>query len=48
MAKKTANFRLDQDSIDALKLLAEKHSRSQANMLEVLIKQAAKKEGIIK
>jgi hypothetical protein len=48
MPKTPANFRLDENTISLLKKLAEKHDRSQANMLEVLIKEAAKKEGIIK
>jgi predicted transcriptional regulator len=48
MKKKSTSFYFSDELKDILKKLAEKHDRSQANMLEVLIKEAAKKEGIIK
>lgn len=44
MSKILCAFRLSPDVIELLKKLCEKHDRSQANMLEVLIKEAAKKE----
>jgi predicted DNA-binding protein len=46
MAKKLTNFRLTPEAIELLKKLSEKTIRSQADMLEFLIKEAAKKEGI--
>jgi hypothetical protein len=42
MAKKLVAYRLSEDTIRLLKLIAEKEQRSQANMLEILIQQAAK------
>lgn len=44
--KKPTSFSLSEEVIDLLKKLAAKHDRSQANMIEVLIKEAAKKEKI--
>ncbi len=46
MAKKITSFSLNEDTLTLLKKLAEKNNRSQANMLEVLITDAAKKEKI--
>jgi len=48
MAKKITSFSLNEDTLSMLKKLAEKNDRSQANMLEVLIKEAAVKAKIIK
>jgi hypothetical protein len=48
VVRKAATYKLLPASIELLKLLCEKHDRSQANMLEVLIKEAAKKEGLVK
>lgn len=44
MAKKLIAIRVSEESLKLLKLMAEKHSRSQANMIEYLIKDAAIKE----
>lgn len=44
--KKRTSFALSEEAIKALKLLAEKNKRSSANMLELLILEAAKKEKI--
>lgn len=46
MAKIRTSFSLSQEALYLLKLLAEKNERSQANMLEILIKESAKKEKI--
>lgn len=46
MSKQKTSFTLSEESLRLLKLLAEKNDRSQANMLETLIKEAAKKEKI--
>lgn len=46
MTKQKTSFTLSEDVTRLLKLLAEKLDRSQANTLEVLIKEAAKKEKI--
>ena len=46
MAKTLASFRLETSTIEILKALSEKNSRSQANMLEVLIREAAAKAKI--
>lgn len=46
MAKKITSFSLDETTLALLKLLAEKNDRSQANMLDVLIKEAAAKAGV--
>lgn len=46
MSKQKTSFTLSEESLKLLKLLAEKNDRSQASMLEVLIKEAAKKEKI--
>jgi predicted transcriptional regulator len=48
MKKKSTSFYFSDEIKELLKKLAEKHDRSQANMLEVLIKEAAKKEGLVK
>ena len=43
MAKKIrTSFSLSQETLDDLKSLAIKHNRSKTNMLEYLVKQAAK------
>lgn len=46
MTKLRTSFALSQEALSLLKKLAEKNERSQASMLEVLIKEAAKKEKI--
>ena len=46
MAKKITSFSLDEETLKLLKLLAEKEERSQANMLQVLIKEASAKAKI--
>lgn len=46
MNKIKTSFTLSQEAIDLLKLLATKNDRSGASMIEVLIKDAAKKEKI--
>jgi hypothetical protein len=46
MAKKITSFSLDGETLKLLKLLSEKEERSQANMLQVLIKEAAAKAKI--
>ena len=46
MAKKVTSFSLDEETLLLLKKLAKKNYRSQTNMLDVLIKEAAKKEKI--
>jgi hypothetical protein len=43
---KITSFSLNEETLSLLKKLAEKNDRSQANMLDVLIKEAAKKEKI--
>jgi predicted DNA-binding protein len=47
MAKKRTSFSISDEALELLKKLAEKNDRSQANMLEILIKEAAKKEKIL-
>jgi len=44
MSKQKTSFSLSEEALRLLKLLAEKHDRSQANMLEYLIKDTAKKK----
>lgn len=44
--KKVISFRLSEETIELLKKLAEKDSRSATNMLEVLVRDAAEKKGI--
>ena len=44
MAKKLVAYRLDEEVIALLKKMAAKESRSAANFLELLIKEAAKKK----
>jgi predicted DNA-binding protein len=44
MKKLRTSFALSAEVIELLKKLAEKNNRSQANMIEELIKEAAKKE----
>lgn len=44
--KKRTSFSLFPEALTLLKKLAEKNDRSQASMLEVLIKQAAKEQKI--
>lgn len=46
MAKIKTSFSLSSESINLLKLLSEKNNRSQANMLEILIKERCEKEKI--
>ncbi len=43
MPKQRTSFALSEEALKLLKTLAEKNERSQANMLEILIKEAAKK-----
>ena len=43
MAKTLKNFRLSDVAIEALKKLAEKNVRSEANMIELLIIEEAKR-----
>ena len=43
MAKSRTSFSLSAESLEMLKKLAEKNNRSQANMLEILISDAAEK-----
>lgn len=45
-AKIRTSFALSEETLKLLKALAEKANRSQANMLEVLISEAAKKEKV--
>ena len=42
MAKLSKTVRISQEAVDALKKLCEKHNRSEGNMIEVLILEAAK------
>jgi predicted transcriptional regulator len=45
MAEKTLKtFRLSEDTLSLLKQLAELHTRTEALMIEALVKEAAKKE----
>lgn len=46
MSKKPTSFALSDEAKELLKLLAEKNIRSQSTMLEVLIKEEAKKQGV--
>jgi hypothetical protein len=46
MTKKRTSFSLSDEALELLKIMADKNERSQANMLEVLIKDAAIKEKI--
>lgn len=46
MAKTTASFALSDETKRLLKLLAAKHDRSQAYILEKLVAEAAKKEKV--
>lgn len=46
MAKKITSFSLDESTLKLLKKLSEKENRSMANMLQILITEAAKKENI--
>lgn len=46
MTKLRTSFALSKEALDLLELLAKKNDRSKAGMLEVLIKDAAKKEKI--
>lgn len=46
MPKKLIAIRLSEEAMKLLKLLAEKHGRSQANMIETLIKEQAAKDKI--
>jgi len=46
MSKQKTSFTLSADVLDLLKKLSEKNDRSQSNMIEVLIKEAAKKQKI--
>lgn len=46
MAKKITSFSLDEDILKLLKTLADKENRSMANMLQILIKEAATKSKV--
>lgn len=46
MAKQKTSFTLSEEALRLLKMLSEKNDRSQANMIEFLIKEAAKKQGV--
>lgn len=46
MSKIKTSFTLSEEAVSLLKKLAIKNDRSQASMLEVLIKEAANKEKI--
>jgi hypothetical protein len=46
--RSAATFKLLPEAIELLKKLSDKQLRSQGNMIEVLIFEAAKKEGFIK
>lgn len=46
MTKSKVSFTLSEEAVKLLKLLAEKNERSMASMVEVLIKDAAKREKI--
>jgi len=46
MAKQKTSFTLSEEALNLLKRLSEKHERSQASMIEVLIKEAAKRDKI--
>lgn len=46
MSKTLKAYRLDNEVLILLDKLAKKHSRTHTNMIEVLIKEAAKKEKI--
>lgn len=43
MTKKITSFSLDEETLVLLKKIAEVNKRSQANMLSILIEEAAKK-----
>lgn len=46
MTKKITSFSLEQSTLQLLKLLAEKEERSQAKILDILIREAAGKAKI--
>lgn len=46
MTKKRTSFAISEEVINMLKKLADSNNRSQANMLEQLIKDAFEKEGV--
>lgn len=46
MSKKITSFSLDESTLLLLKLLAEKDERSQAKILDILIREAAEKSKI--
>jgi len=46
MAKKVTSFSLEELTLNLLKLICLKHDRSQAKILDILIKEAAVKEKI--
>jgi hypothetical protein len=49
MTKKTpTSFHLSEETRRLIKLLADSELRSQANMIEVLVKAEARKKGLIK
>lgn len=48
MSKKLCAFRIDENLVELLKKLSEKYNRSQANMIEELIKEAAIKDKLLK
>ena len=43
MTKKITSFSLDEETLELLKKIAEINKRSMANMLSILIEEAAKK-----
>jgi predicted DNA-binding ribbon-helix-helix protein len=47
MSKKITSFSLEETTLELLKKLAEKSDRSQAKMLEHLIKEAAQKANLV-
>ncbi len=44
MPKQRTSFALSRDALSLLKKLADKNTRSQASMIEILIREAAKLE----
>ena len=47
MPKNKTSFTLSEDALKLLKIIADKHGRSQANMIETLIKEQATKDKIM-
>lgn len=46
MSKQKTSYTLSEEVLKLLKLLSEKHGRSQANMIETLIKEQATRDNI--